>query len=841
MGLTRLIRPDGSTLTVDSSDAPVLKTLGYKEATPEQEYAQNAQSAEKEYFDRPFSKLATFTEGAASGMADTGLQNLQDTLDPYERDRAANNPGYRFAGELAGSLPYMALPGVGEAVEGAEAVSTGARLAKLGRGVVRGAGEGALWGAYGAEQNAKLAGEPMTAEAYFAGAGWGAIWGGGLTAAGHGLGALGTKLRGPKDPTAIADEAVRTLGVKEEAEFSRAKAEADIHTTINEGISNRDAALSVVEDAHYNDFRGAINDAHEVMKNSVQEIKDTFSPEAVRENLQYFKDQNAATYDWLVETGNIKDVRKAARGAQEAAMEGIAAGKAGNWDKMESSLEKYREHMGTINEGLNMPMVEGMEVPEFPGMSAVNYAEKALQYSSARFKAGEQAAEQAAHMAAVSSALENLPKTLKEFVGMTSGRAEKTAAALDHLMGIKSAELSGIQASVKDAINLFSERVGLTPEGSPGAVLREVMSAIKEARGTRATAAAERATRGSGLWEKVNRAQDKWERAKYEMPHETPGYSGGGFGSKGSSRGGVSRGIQYGAAYAASKAARRAGAGELGSIGAYEGTKYLTGAILGLKGAVLGKIKDTVAKWGPTAGRALSANAPRAAFLKYRLDGTLDESNKSKRELMVARAAEIRAAAPSVPDTLYKGVAGLSMQHPELAAAMHALGVTQFKYLLDQLPKDPGGAFNAFRTLWSPDEATALKFEKVYQVFHDPVGTIDDILHKGHATPEQAEALREMYPELYNNMRTELLFRISEPGVWHRMSYSDQVNIGLLLQLPVHSTMRPQFIASQQQMFQQRNDPSTIKPPPGSGMGSTPQGGRPPGPGATSAQRTTEH
>jgi hypothetical protein len=119
------------------------------------------------------------------------------------------------------------------------------------------------------------------------------------------------------------------------------------------------------------------------------------------------------------------------------------------------------------------------------------------------------------------------------------------------------------------------------------------------------------------------------------------------------------------------------------------------------------------------------------------------------------------------------------------------------------------------------------------------MGVMTKALESGKITLEAAEGLREMNPELWQTLRVRMLERISEPEVAKKMSYADQVHVGMLLGLNLHSTMDPRFISAQQQMYTERNQPLEMNPriQPGGGAG-RPSG---PGPSATAGQKVTEH
>src|SRR5262249_7770455 len=96
-------------------------------------------------------------------------------------------------------------------------------------------------------------------------------------------------------------------------------------------------------------------------------------------------------------------------------------------------------------------------------------------------------------------------------------------------------------------------------------------------------------------------------------------------------------------------------------------------------------------------------------------------------------------------------------------------------------------------------------------------------------------------PPLWQEFRVQLLERLEEPGAWKSLGYQNQVNIGLMIGVPLHSTMSTQFIAQQQHMFTQRQQLQPMKPQLGAPQGSSSAGRPQESREATQAQRITEH
>lgn len=822
MGNRVLVRHDGSTVTVPDSEADKLLTLGYREQSAGEELGQGIERGMEEHYSAPGQKVLTGLEGLASG-ATLGLSDL--VLDGEgTRDRARYNPGTRIGAELLGGLAPLA-PGVGAFAKftpagllarGAEAAGELAKGGKVINALVRGGVEGAGLGAGASITTAKMDGDPLTAETILAGLGWGALWGGGLAG-------LGAGVASRFEERAAAKKLGEVLPGKAEIvageELGRARGQAKVADALNEGMRGEHAALGAIEDGHYQNLASNIGDAVKELK----QIDTSVKAAATGIDFKGLNRSQTIISNQLTDSGNIKLVRSEARKFANEFSLAQQAAKEGDYKKMVKHLESFKGAMTSI---------EGSMQPFFSAEKVVGQANDLIGLAKYRLEAAASAAGVATEVSAIHHTLSGFPKSAEEFVAMTPARVEKLSDDIDSLIKLKPAELAGIQQAVGDAVDHLGVGMGVTIEGTPGAKLQGLWKLLKESRGARATEAIKAAQEGKLLWNKVGEHERRLDMEKgrglFVTPEQSVARAKGGSSAMGRMAG-------YGAG---SWAASKVGYGAKGAVAYTLGKELVTG-LAGLKGAILGKLADTANKWVPRGARALQKFGPRLEPLKTRLDGTPDPAT-NRAELMRARAKELNEAAPAVRDTLFRAVQPLNIEHPELAAAVHAHAVARYQFLLSKLPKDPGLAFSRLQSLWKPDEVQVEKFARYYEVFQNPVSVAVKAMESGKITLEAAEGLREMNPELWTQVRSNLLFRISDPEILGKMGYDDQVHMGILLGINLHSTMNPQFISAQQQMYTERNKPLEMNPrvQPGGGAG-RPSGG--PGPSATAAQRITEH
>lgn len=756
--LVNLQRPDGTVLQVTEEDAAQLRAYGYKDQDTDARDIANVEAAREDYYSSTSQKIKTGIEGLASGMT-LGLSDklLEATTEAgitgeEWRSRSEYNPGTRLGSELVGAIAPSFLSG--GALTPAGALTKGAQVAtkSIERAAVRGAARGALEGAgfgLGAEiSHSALTGDPLTVEGSLAGMGWGAVWGGGL-------GALGGAIEG---------RLVKKAGVQVEAE----------------------QATKLIDD-NYAAFRTSVREAatkaDDAFKAVGQEIEVTAgrADAAIKEAGALRK--GAFNEPWMEVDQVAKAEKKAAIDAYND-MEKAFAKK--DWDAVEAASAKFEEQVAKLNK-----VAEG-----YPFAGPTDVGQFTRFTNSAGTKASQEAFKQIKDLGAVGPTLKTIAETPGGFANMSSGKFEKTAAALETFLKHPAAELAGSQEAIKATIARMAEQTGISVEGNAVAQLRGIWETAKSVKSAKGVEAAEKLTRGELPWAR--------------------------------------RVLVSGTGVAA---ARATGTGWAG----YAMGRTIANGLLGVKGAVLGSISNAAAAWAPRAQKAVRYLAPQGQPLLIRLDGTTDlaDKRKSTQELMLDRAREIREAAPRIRDTLYKQLQPINAHYPEYAAALHEQAVNQFIYLYNKLPRDPGNAFNRLESLYKPDALDTAKFGQTYEIFVNPAKVFQDFMQGRRVSASAAEDFSNLWPALFAHARYALIARFSDPAILNKMQYDDQVQMSLLTGIRMHSTMRPEFISQQQQMYTERSQPLPMAAQPGA-PGSS--GGRPSGesPYTTQAQRSTE-
>src|SRR5690606_2068760 len=144
---------------------------------------------------------------------------------------------------------------------------------------------------------------------------------------------------------------------------------------------------------------------------------------------------------------------------------------------------------------------------------------------------------------------------------------------------------------------------------------------------------------------------------------------------------------------------------------------------------------------------------------------------------------------------------------PRIAQAIADREMAKLEYLKSQLPPDPRVA------TVRPREATAnlvevRRFAEVKRAVEEPVEAIKDVID-GRMSPRAAEAVRQVFPRLYQAMADELVEKLSESDL--PIPFERLVRAALAFpDVPLSVNTRPEYGAERQAEYAQaRQTPQT--------------------------------
>lgn len=96
------------------------------------------------------------------------------------------------------------------------------------------------------------------------------------------------------------------------------------------------------------------------------------------------------------------------------------------------------------------------------------------------------------------------------------------------------------------------------------------------------------------------------------------------------------------------------------------------------------------------------------------------------------------------------------------------------------------------------DEIEARKWLRYLHVVENPIAALDQMA-KGDVTREAVDALRVVYPKMYERLLNDVVTKVS--SLEKPPSMTESVQLSILFGVPLHFTMRPAFIQSYQRSF----------------------------------------
>jgi hypothetical protein len=137
---------------------------------------------------------------------------------------------------------------------------------------------------------------------------------------------------------------------------------------------------------------------------------------------------------------------------------------------------------------------------------------------------------------------------------------------------------------------------------------------------------------------------------------------------------------------------------------------------------------------------------------------------------------------------------------PQIAMQFNQKMTQALQYLHVNLPKplSPPNPFNP--TPFKPSDQQLAQFERKLGVVQDPFSVISD-LKKGTLTQDQMDALKAVYPKVYDQIRTRIMQTVMDDP--KAVSYSARVKLSMLMQTPLDPSLNPQAIAGYQAAFHQ--------------------------------------
>ena len=177
-------------------------------------------------------------------------------------------------------------------------------------------------------------------------------------------------------------------------------------------------------------------------------------------------------------------------------------------------------------------------------------------------------------------------------------------------------------------------------------------------------------------------------------------------------------------------------------------------------------------------------------------------ANESRR-LFAKRSEEIIAAMADPQRTRNQLASAMPIEDDELREKVADKAIARLQFLADKMPQDPR-LRSELSYKWKPAQKDIRKFARYVNAAENPQSVFDD-LESGRVSPEAAETLQTLYPEMYQEAQQVLLEELTnrkEPlPLRHRQRMS------ILFDVVLDDSMRPEFVAAVQGAFVKQESP----------------------------------
>lgn len=156
---------------------------------------------------------------------------------------------------------------------------------------------------------------------------------------------------------------------------------------------------------------------------------------------------------------------------------------------------------------------------------------------------------------------------------------------------------------------------------------------------------------------------------------------------------------------------------------------------------------------------------------------------------------------------IVKSVYPVSLAAPKTAEVLKDKSAQIVNFLYEKMPKDISDNLlsKPFARPYEPSTMELAKFERYLQVVEAPTTVIDE-LENGTLTREHVEALRTIYPRLYDRIRTDIMEQVVSK---ESLPYKKKIQLGILFDMPTDASMVAENLLALQSNFSPQPEPTS--------------------------------
>lgn len=224
----------------------------------------------------------------------------------------------------------------------------------------------------------------------------------------------------------------------------------------------------------------------------------------------------------------------------------------------------------------------------------------------------------------------------------------------------------------------------------------------------------------------------------------------------------------------------------------------------------MAKTIEGITKVAETAGEKAADRGALGAVLKVvpHNDDAVTRFERAK-----AQVRDIQASGVGQLTAYDAGVSGLSEHAPVTQRAVVDLQMRIGAFLQSKLPVDPFAASttNPKHSTWRPSDAQMAQYQRYHAAATDPLGAIKAAA-AGRVSAESIEAVKTLYPGLYDDFRNQLFERVAMKG--KDIPRQSSIALSLMFDVPLTPIMRPDVRAALRTMPQPEKPQEKPRMPP---------------------------
>lgn len=201
----------------------------------------------------------------------------------------------------------------------------------------------------------------------------------------------------------------------------------------------------------------------------------------------------------------------------------------------------------------------------------------------------------------------------------------------------------------------------------------------------------------------------------------------------------------------------------------------------------------------PRARRQTRLEQAQAAAKVPPLDRSFKARTRELREAVQPTPSGSVVTRPDVRQRIARQLAPIAAASPIMADRLETLAARRIEFLASKMPRRPD-AFGAQigPDTWQPSEMEMRTWARYVAAAEDP-GAVVERLADGSVTPEDAETMRAVYPEMFADIQQQILEQL--PVLRATLPYQRRLAFSVFSGVPVDPALDPQVLTALQASF----------------------------------------